>query len=75
MDETLSIADSATPEDAQVAKLRVYVRERYAAMCKPKKWGTKAGDINVTSTVNNFLVVTEQKRAELIERRQKLLAS
>jgi hypothetical protein len=46
--ETIDIADAATPEDATVAKLRVDARKWVAAKLLPKKYGTErvehAGD-------------------------------
>lgn len=74
MDECLQIADNADPENAQVAKLRVYVREKYAAKCKPKKWGEKAAETHITSTTNNFVVLPPERLQALQERHQALSA-
>lgn len=63
MDECLQIADSAEPETANVAKLQVYVREKYAAKCKPKKWGEKAAEVNNSVLVNNYAVPPERLKA------------
>lgn len=68
MDECLQIADSAEPETANVAKLQVYVREKYAAKCKPKKWGEKATETHFTATTNNFVVFPPERLREWQER-------
>jgi hypothetical protein len=42
-DENLMIADAATPEDVQVAKLRIWARQWNMARLAPKKYGDKVG--------------------------------
>jgi hypothetical protein len=41
VDEMLSIADSATEENVNVAKLRIHARQWTAARLAPKKYGDK----------------------------------
>ena len=40
-DELVAIADDATPENAQVARLRVDSRKWVASKLRPKTWGDK----------------------------------
>lgn len=40
-DDCVRIADAATPEDHQVAKLRIWARQWRAAKLAPKKYGDK----------------------------------
>jgi hypothetical protein len=46
IDETVEMADTATPDDWQVVKLRIWARQWRAAKLAPKKYGDK---IDVTS--------------------------
>lgn len=41
IDETVALADGATPEDWQVVKMRIWARQWRAAKLAPKKYGEK----------------------------------
>lgn len=41
IDETIDMADKATPEDHQVVKLRIWARQWRAAKLAPKRYGEK----------------------------------
>lgn len=45
IEECLRIADDATPEDVQVAKLRISTRQWRAAKLAPKKYGDKVTNV------------------------------
>lgn len=69
-DETIELADSATPEDWQVKKLQIWARQWRAAKLAPKKYGENSSvkvDANVsidTDGLNNLaLAMLEQKNA------------
>jgi hypothetical protein len=40
-----------------------------------KKYGERSGGVHLTSNVNNFVVLTEQRLKELQEARRQVLAS
>lgn len=42
MERCIEIADAATPENVQVAKLRIWARQWRASRLFPKKWGDRA---------------------------------
>lgn len=68
-DEIVHIADSE--DDPNKAKVRVDARKWVAAKLLPKKYGDRTQEISVNNTVN-LAVMTEERRAELIERRKLL---
>ena len=76
-DELITLSDSL-PEDATVeqiaaAKLQVETRKWIISKRLPKKYGdAPTSSLNVTSTTNNFLVVTEAERLDMIEQRKRL---
>lgn len=58
-DQLTDIADNATPENVQVARLRVDARKWIAAKLKPKKYGDKVQN-EVTGANGGPLVVSWQ---------------
>ncbi|MGQ0285847.1 terminase small subunit [Pasteurellaceae bacterium 22721_9_1] len=60
LDEMLDIADCATPEDVQVAKLRVDSRKWYITKVAPKKYGDRV--TQEISGVNGSAVKVEVKK-------------
>ena len=71
-DNILTIADGATPETAQAARLQVDARKWLLSKLLPKKYGDKPADISVSTVVHNHISADRQK--ELQERRAKALA-
>jgi hypothetical protein len=71
-DEIVDIADSATPETAIAAKLRIWARQWVTGRINQRKYGDKHGDVNVTTAVNNC-VLTQEKLRELQQRNLKAL--
>ena len=61
IDETVDMADSATPENWQVVKMRIWARQWRAAKLKPKTYGDKL-DLNHSGSI-------EQLSDEEIDRR------
>jgi hypothetical protein len=55
-DEIVAIADAATPETANAARLQVDARKWVAAKLLPKKYGDKANETHVTTSVNVAVV-------------------
>src|SRR5947208_3780864 len=76
-DELITLSDSL-PEDATVeqiaaAKLQIETRRWVISKRLPKKYGdAPTSSLNVTSTTNNFLLVTEAERLDMIEQRKRL---
>jgi len=76
-DELITLSDSL-PEDATVeqiaaTKLQVETRKWIISKRLPKKYGdAPTNSVNLTSTTNNFLVVTEAERLDMIEQRKRL---
>lgn len=81
-DEIMDIADDSTNDFIETengkaidyehinrSRLRVDSRKWYASKILQKQYGDKTGDIHLNSTVNNIVVLTEQKLQELQERR------
>ncbi|OOS01271.1 terminase small subunit [Canicola haemoglobinophilus] len=60
LDEILDIADCATPEDVQIAKLRVDSRKWYITKVAPKKYGDKV--TQEISGVDGSAVKIEMKK-------------
>jgi hypothetical protein len=74
-EQIIDLSDEAKDmTTASIARVKIYARERRAAMLKPKKYGDRPAEVSVTN-INNILVVQEEKRAELIERRKALTAT
>lgn len=71
-EKTMKIAEEATPETANVARLQVDTIKWYSGKIYPKKYGEKAAEMNFNQ-VNNFVVLSAEKQAELQERRRRLL--
>lgn len=57
IDETVDMADDATPEDWQVVKLRIWARQWRAGKLAPKKYGERAS-VEHTGADGGPLVVT-----------------
>lgn len=72
-DEQIDIADGATPETVHVARLRIDARKWVMGKQNAKKYGDKPGDVHVNTSVNNLIVLTEEKQRELQARRLKAL--
>jgi len=77
-DELITLSDSlpkdATAEQIAAAKLQIETRRWVISKRLPKKYGdAPTSSVNVTST-NNFLVVTEAERLDMIEQRKRLQA-
>lgn len=86
-DEILEIADDSTndfmerkdgteycdQENIQRSRLRVDTRKWFAARMAPKVYGERPNETHVSTTLNNFIVLTPEKQAELQERRKRLL--
>jgi hypothetical protein len=64
VEQMLEIADSASPETAQAARLQVETRKWIASKLKPKKYGDKPADISVSTHVHNHISVEEQKQLQ-----------
>src|SRR5436190_23050214 len=70
-EEIVTLADETnrpgiTMEEIQVAKLRIEARKWVAAKLLPKKYGDKAGDVQVNTNVqNNMTVLSPEKMREL----------
>ena len=74
-DEIVEMSDEAIGKPLNVvAAVRnaVDARKWVAAKLLPKKYGEKTGDITLNQQVNNFVVVSEAERQEMIERRKRL---
>lgn len=65
VDECRDIVDSATPEDFQVARLRVWHRQWEASKRAPKRLGDKLDVNHTTSPIDSF--TEDQLRAKLAE--------
>lgn len=74
-DEIVDIADEAkTADSAAVARVRVDSRKWVVSKLLPKKYGERnSGDVHVNTTVNNLLVLTDQRQREIQEIRKGLL--
>ena len=72
VEQLIQIADSATPETAQAARLQVDTRKWIASKLLPKKYGDRPADVNVQNVIHNHISADRQK--ELQERRAKALA-
>ena len=72
-DQLADIADAATPEDVNVAKLRIWTRQWIASRLNAKKYGDKPSEVTVNSTVNNFVVMNQDQMKKLQERNQAAL--
>lgn len=70
-DQIIELSDKATPADAHVRRLQVDARKWRSALLDPKSFGGQAGGITINNNVQ--VLVTEEKRQELIQRRQQLL--
>lgn len=72
LEDVLMIADGATPEDVQVAKLRVEARKWAMSKLAPKKYGDKVTqEISGTMTNQNINLSNDEFRAiakELLEK-------
>jgi hypothetical protein len=64
-DEQVDIADEATPETAIVAKLRIWARQWVMGRINAKKYGDKAAETNISTTVNNCVVLSAERIAKL----------
>jgi Bacteriophage Sf6, terminase small subunit-like len=73
-DEIIEIADSAsTAEDAQVAKVQIDARKWALAKMNPKKYAeNNKPEVHVSQTTNNYPVLTEAERLDMIEQRKRL---
>lgn len=72
-DELIDIADSATPEDVNVAKLQIWARQWFMGKINAKKYGEKASEINNTVNVQNITVIPAERMKELQEARREAL--
>jgi hypothetical protein len=70
-DQIIELGDAATPADCHVRRLQCDNRKWKAAKLDQKAWGDQAGGVTINNNVQ--VLVTEERRQELIERRQKLL--
>lgn len=69
-DEVVDLSDEAVDKDSSAAaKVKCWARMWHAAKTNPKKYGDKAGDVNVTTAFNS-VVLTEDERQKLIERQR-----
>jgi len=70
-DEVLEIADAATPETVQVARLRAEKRQWYAAKMNPAEFGERTGTVvNVGHGAGANITVTDETLKLLQERRR-----
>ena len=65
LDDILDIADIATPEDVQVAKLRVEARKWYITKVAPKKYGDKITQEHTGSIINQNVDLTKDEFKEI----------
>lgn len=63
-DEIVAIADAATPEYANVARLQVDARKWVSAKLLPKKYGDKPQETHVTTNITNVIPVERQKQLQ-----------
>ena len=69
-----SLPEDATAEQIAATKLKVDTLKWIIGKRLPKLYGdAPSSSINVTSTTNNFLVVSEARQHEIQERTRKLL--
>ena len=68
-DEQVDIADEATPETAQVARLRIDARKWVMGRINAKKYGDKTAEVTLNNTVHNHLVITQDQLRDIQERR------
>ena len=59
VDETIEISDAATPEDVQVATLRVKARQWYAERASKGRWGSQASSSQVA--IGNITIIHESR--------------
>jgi len=71
-DEIVELADSATPRDAHVIRLRVDSRKWVASKLLPKVYGDRPNEITVNTQVN-ICQISEADRQALIAKRKELL--
>ena len=71
-DEIVELSDSATPETANKVRLQVDSRKWIASKLKPKVYGDRPAEVNV-STTNNFLVISQAEQQAIQERTRRLL--
>jgi Bacteriophage Sf6, terminase small subunit-like len=62
-----SVKGSTSMEAINAAKLMVDARKWIVSRLLAKKYGDRASEVNVTSTVNNHFVITEEEQRELQE--------
>jgi len=67
----LEIADAATPETVQVARLRAEKRQWYAAKMNPAEFGDRNGTVvNVGHGAGSTIAITDETLKLLQERRR-----
>lgn len=71
IDQTIDIADSATPEDYNVMKLRIWARQWRASKLAPKKYGDKI--ITENTNINIGPSLRDMSDDHLLELAQRLL--
>ena len=64
VDELTDLADSATPENANAARLRVETRKWIVGKILSKKYGDKPAGINTSVIVHNHIPVERQKQLQ-----------
>jgi len=62
IDQTVDMADAATPEDWQVVKLRIWARQWRASKLAPKVYGDR---LETVSNIKISDLTPEQRRAEI----------
>lgn len=71
IDETIEIADAATPEDYNVMKLRIWARQWRAGKLAPKKYGEKL--ITENTHINKGPSLQDMTDDQLLDLAQRLL--
>ena len=66
-DEIVDLRDKATPENAHTVRVKIDARRWIAAKLKPRVYGERPPDLNVTTNVQ-AVVLTEDKARELQKR-------
>jgi hypothetical protein len=66
IDDTIDLADSATPENWQVVKLRIWARQWRAAKLAPKVYGTVAEPANAVEA-NPLALLLQQMQGRALQ--------
>lgn len=64
-ERTLDVAENATPETVAVDRLKVDVYRWHASKLDTQAYGEKVAETHISTTTNNFVVLTSAKLQEL----------